>query len=205
MKELFAKEAKERITKAIGAIEKTTSAEIVVAARPIAGEYRSVDFVFGAICALVFLSVFLYHPDPFDFTFFPLEQAGAFVVGAIFCAHVPPLRRLFTWAEDRRRNIERTAHATMFEKGITRTRGRTGVLVLLSAFERDVVIVLDHGLDKATLAKDLERADAALRMAVVQDNVDAFVGALDVFGEALAKAHPIQADDIDELGNEVAA
>lgn len=205
MKELFAKEAKERIVTAIGAIEKTTSAEVVVAARPIAGDYRGADFVFGAICALVFLSVFLYHPEPFDFTFFPLEQAGAFVVGTIFCAHVPPLRHFFTWAETRKENVDRLAHAMMFERGVTKTRGRTGVLILLAAFERDVVIVLDHGLDKAKLAKDLEAAHAALRAAAKQGSVDAFVAALETFGKALAKVHPIEADDIDELGNEVAA
>src|SRR5215204_738102 len=117
MKELFAKEAKERITSAIGEMEKTTSAEIVVAARPIAGDYRGADFVFGAICAVSFLCLFLYHPEPFDFTFFPLEQTGAFVVGTIFCAHVPPLRRLLTWAETRKENVDRLAHAMMFERG----------------------------------------------------------------------------------------
>ena len=76
MNDLASIEAKQRVAAAVTAIETKTSAEIVVMMRPDSGSYRQADLVAGAIAAFAYLCIFLYAPEPFDFTYFPLEQAA---------------------------------------------------------------------------------------------------------------------------------
>lgn len=203
MSELASEVARKRVAEAISAIEKKTAAEVVVAMRPAAGDYRHADLVAGAVTAVVLLCVFLYHPEEFDFTYFPLEQAAAFFVGAFACAHLPPLRRLFAGSARRASNVETAAKVLFVDRGITKTRARTGVLVYVAAFERDAVVVLDVGLDESKLG--LASTRAALRAAVRAGDLDAFLVALASIGERLAAEYPVTADDVDELPNEVAA
>lgn len=201
MSELATGDAKRRVAEAVTAIEQKTSAEIVVMMRPSSGRYRAADLAWGALFAFAALCVFLYHPDEFDFTWFPLEQAGAFAVGALVSAWVPPLRRLLASRAERRANVRLAARAAFVERGLSRTRGRTGVLVYLSAFERAGDVVLDVGLDEAKLGASV----AAVRAASARGRIDELLSALDALGASLARAYPREADDVDELPNEVAA
>jgi putative membrane protein len=59
----------------------------------------------------------------------------------------PPFARLFV---DRiRRDVEATqfAQSLFFRRGLDRTRSRVGILLLVSLFERKVVILADEGFD----------------------------------------------------------
>jgi putative membrane protein len=205
MSTLASPEGKTRIAKAIGAIEKKSSAEIVAVLRASSGSYRHADLAFGAIVALGILSFFLYHPDEFDFTWLPLEQAAGFVLGALVCSKLPPLRRLLSGGLVRKANVLSAARAAFVELGISKTRARSGILLYLSLLERDVVLVRDVGIDEKELATDLTTAETALRDAFRADNLDDFEKAFLAVGEALARVHPVTDDDIDELPNEVAA
>lgn len=207
MNELASAEAKTRVAAAITAIEKKTSAEIVVTMRPESASYRHADLTAGAVAALGYLCLFLYHPEPFDFTFFPLEQVGCFVLVALACSRLPALRRLLAGRRAREKNVELAAKAMFVDRGISKTRARTGVLVYLSELERGVVVIPDVGLDPERLGEKYARAVAALREAGRggRGSLDAFVKALDEIGDALAAAYPVSDDDIDELPNEVAA
>jgi putative membrane protein len=201
--ELRREGARERTEKAIHAIEAKTSAEIVVVMRRASGHYLYADLLFGAITALLVLCVFLYHPAEFDFTWFPLEQAAAFVLGAVLCAHLPPLRRVFVPAKLRAENVMAAARAAFVEKNVAKTRGRTGLLVYVSAFEHDAFVVADVGLEADKLA--LADARDAIREAARSGSVDDFVAALEKLGDRLADVHPVSPDDVDELDDEVAA
>jgi putative membrane protein len=203
--ELRREEAKDRTRKAIEAIEAKTSAEIVVVMRRASGSYLHADLLFGALSALALLCVFLYHPEPFDFTWFPLEQSAAFVAGAVLSAHVPPLRRALVPRSWRGRNVETAARAAFVEKGVSKKRTRTGLLVYVSAFEHDAFVVADVGLDEDALGEPFARAREAIRSAARAGSVDDFVASLERLGERLAELHPHRPGDKDELADEVAA
>jgi putative membrane protein len=205
MSELTTLEAKTRVSAAITAIEKKTAAEIVVLMRPESGTYRHADLLAGAVGAFAYLCVFLYHPEPFDFTYFPLEQAACFVLVALACSRLPWLRRLLSGRKTRERNVQTAAKTAFVDRGVSKTRSRTGVLVYVSAFEHDAAIVLDVGLDPTALGEPYSRALVALRDAARRGHRDDFVKALEDVGARLAEIAPIDADDIDELPNEVAA
>lgn len=205
MDEIAGAAGKTRIAKAVAAVEKKSSAEIVAVLRRSSGEYRHVDLAFGAVVAIAVLCIFLYHPAEFDFTWFPLEQAASFTLGAIACAYVPPLRRALSSRAARTRNVERAARAAFVELGVSATKGRTGILVYLSAFERDVAVVTDVGIDRKALASDLETCEQGLRAAMRADRIEDFARALEALGDALERVHPVSPDDVDELPNEVVA
>ncbi|MDB4933964.1 MAG: hypothetical protein JWP87_936 [Labilithrix sp.] len=205
MNELATSDTKTRVAAAITAIEKETSAEIVVMMRPLSGTYRHADLLAGAVTALAYLCVFLYHPEPFDFTYFPLEQAAVFALAALACSRLPSLRRALSGRKTREKNVQTAAKAAFVDRGMSKTRSRTGVLVYVSAFERDVAVVLDVGLDAAALGEPHARAVEALRDAARRGRRDDFVKALEDMGARLAEIDPIDEDDVDELPNEVAA
>ena len=205
MNDLASIEAKQRVAAAVTAIETKTSAEIVVMMRPDSGSYRQADLVAGAIVAFAYLCVFLYAPEPFDFTYFPLEQAACFGIAAFACSRLPALRRLLAGKKVLARNALVAAKATFVDRGISKTRSRSGVLVYLSRFERETVVVLDVGLDPARLGEPLLHARGALQEAGRRGDLDALAKALEAMGARLAEVYPIEDDDIDELPNEVAA
>jgi len=70
---------------------------------------------------------------------------GAFL--AVLTTLVSPFARLFV--DRTRRNVEVTqfAQSLFFQRGLDRTRGHLGILLLVSLFERKVVILADEGFD----------------------------------------------------------
>jgi putative membrane protein len=73
---------------------------------------------------------------------------------ALLTILVPPFARLFI---DRiRRDVETTqfAQSLFFRRGLGRTRRRVGILLLVSLFERKVVILADEGFDGRIDAHD---------------------------------------------------
>jgi putative membrane protein len=201
----FSSDAKKRVEGAIAEVELASAAEIVVALRHASGHYRHTDYLVGAFAALIALSVFLYHPEPFDYTWLPLELVALFAVAALASSALPPLRRALTSRKLMDESVGRAARALFVDKRVDRTRGRTGILVYLSALERRVDVVADIGVDEAALGERWALAKEQLGEALVAGSLDAFVDALRGLGPVLGEALPRAADDENELPDEVAS
>ena len=201
----FALEARARVGDAIVEVERQTSAEIVVALRRASGHYRQADLAAGALAAWAALCVFLYYPEPFDFTFLPLELAGFFAFAAAASAHLPPLRRLLTSRRVRDENVHAAARAFFVDRGVTRKVGRTGVLVYLSVLERQVEVVADIGVGEVARGAPWKEAEARLERALRAGSLDGFLDALRGLGPILAEKLPHHAGDVNELPDDVAA
>lgn len=204
-RDLFSPDAKARVGGVIAEIERQTSAEIVVALRRASDRYRHTDYAAGAVAAWIALAVFLYHPEPFDFTWLPLELAAIFAVFAIASAASPPARRLFTSAKVMDASVRRAARELFVDRGIARTKGRTGILVYVSALERRAEIVADAGVDEGALGPRWVDAKAKIGEAIDAGSIDALVEALRAMGPILGDALPRAADDVNELPDEVAS
>jgi len=87
-------------------------------------------------------------------------------------------------------------------QGVGQTRGRTGILVLISQLERRVEVVADSGVIRAV---DADRWQALLENIQAgyegQDLVGTGVQAVNQLGDFLAEPLPVSEDDIDELSN----
>src|SRR5262245_14865792 len=75
--------------------ERTTAAEVVVVVRPCSGNYRDVDFLFGAAVAWLTLLGILFSPVYIPPASVPVETAVVFAVAAWVCS-VSLLRRWLT-------------------------------------------------------------------------------------------------------------
>jgi putative membrane protein len=89
-------------------------------------------------------------------------------------------------------------------RGLTRTRGRTGVLLYVAVAERYAEVIADTGLAQA--------ADEAVWREIITELVAALTGgraadglveAVARIGRVLAECAPRRADDADELPNKV--
>jgi putative membrane protein len=195
--------AQKEVAAAIREIEQTTSAEIVVAVRPSAGFYRHTDYLVGFALSFAALLVFLFDPHEFSIAWMPVDTLAAFVVGTLLSAGVPPLRRALTSRKLMANHVRTAARASFVDLGISRTSGRSGILVFASMFERQVEVVTDIGIDRAVLGTSFEDGIASLKRAVRRGpNFPAFVSALRALGPILANALPRLATDVNELPDE---
>lgn len=198
----FGNDAKEKATRAITAVEARTSAEIVLAVRPISGHYRDADYLAGAVLALVVLLLLLFLPQPFTVDSMPLDVIAAFAIGAGLCAHAPPLRRLLVGRKRMETNVRTAARAAFVDGGVARTRGRTGILVFVSIFERRVEVLGDLGIDPQALGDAYAAAVREIGGSLA-DKLDfaKLLVAVDALGPALSGPLPRREDDENELSD----
>jgi uncharacterized membrane protein len=103
-------------------------------------------------------------------------------------------------SKEKRKEAARSAARSSFvDLGVTKTKGRTGVLILVAVFEKRAEIVCDIGVESSVVGAAGDR----MQEAVERFDFDAFVTALESMGPPLAKALPRQADDENELSDEV--
>jgi putative membrane protein len=201
----YEERAKSDTRDAVRDIEAQTSAEIVVALRRVSGSYRDADYLAGLLLALVALLVMLFADHTFPLLSFPAGMIGAFALGAFCSTGAPALRRALTSPSRRRAQVRTAAREAFVDQGISRTQGRTGILVFVSLFEREVEVVADHGVDPVLLGEDWARAVAALRASLTPSPAfDRFRTALLGLAPPLAHGMPRAADDVNELPDEVA-
>ncbi len=203
MEQLFSDAAKKAVKEAVARVEQQTSAEIVVTVHRVAGDYKHTHYLGGLAAALAFLALFLYHPEPFDYTYLPLEQLVAFVIGALITSALPPVKRLLTTQRERDQAVRAAAREAFVDLGVSRTKQRNGVLVFVSAFERRVEVLCDLGIDIDAIGAPLKDAIKKIDRAVRLDrDWERFVEALADLGPALAPRFPRAPDDQDEIDDE---
>jgi putative membrane protein len=199
----FHPEAKKLVKNAVAAVEKRTSAEVVVAVHKVAGDYPHVGMVGGLVLALAWLCVFLYFPEPFEYTYLPVEELGAFAIGWLITSALDPLKRVLAGARRKQQAVRSAAREAFVDMGIGKTKGRTGILVYVAAFERRAEVVCDVGVDVKLVGAPLLDAIKKIERSVRLDrDPERFAEALESLGPALEKSLPALADDVNELSDE---
>jgi putative membrane protein len=203
VRDFFVPEARRRVGQAVEEIERETSAEVVVTVRKRSGHYRQTDLYAGAAFALAMLAFLLFDAHPFDVGWMPVDVIVAFGVGAFASAEVTLLRRALTSPRLLRESTVTAARAAFYELGISRTTGRTGVLVYVSMFERRVVVVPDIAVKPDELGAEWTAAEQALQASVANGpDFERFLTALASIHAPLVRALPAQPGDVNELPNE---
>jgi putative membrane protein len=108
-----------------------------------------------------------------------LVVLAAGLVAALAAMFVPPLGRALLDRARARMEVEQYAQAVFLERGMFQTRHRTGILVLISLFERDAVIVADSGVRRLVTGEQIEAIVERMRPFVAKGlAVEAVQGAL---------------------------
>jgi putative membrane protein len=133
----------------------------------------------------------------------PVDLVFGFLVGVFITSHAPPLCRFLLSDARAEREARARACSAFLDRGMSRKKGRTGILVFVSTFERVVVWLPDIGIDTEALGEDFRAQEKAAERAVARHDFDAFVEALRALGPPLGRALPHHADDLNELPDEV--
>lgn len=199
LEDFFSKESRARAKKAVETVELQTAGEIVVVVRKRCATYREAELI-GALASGFFMLLWvLFHPSPYTTAGIPLRVMIASAAGAALVGWLSPLKRAIVSKEKRKDAARAAARTSFVDLGVTKTKGRTGVLVLVATFEKRAEVVCDIGVDASAIAGPI----AKMQEAVDRFQFDEFIRALESLGPPLSKVLPRQADDENELSDEV--
>jgi putative membrane protein len=196
---LLREENADRAARVVRDIERSTSAEVVVAVREAAAHHRDAHLLGGIACGVVVVTGLMVAPLSLPSWLVPLALVCAVMAGGSLVAAVPALERMLVGSARRGERVAVAARATFIELGISHTRGRTGVLVFAALRERAVEVLFDKGIDPRALPASFAAAQRRLEIAVGAADVEAFFAALQELGPSLAVAAPRRDDDENEL------
>jgi putative membrane protein len=194
---------REQIEAAIRQIEQRSALEVVVAVLQRSADYfqfrigLSVSWGLAAGCAAL---LWLPHWHPLWALLLQLPVA----LLSYLASGSKPLERLITPRSYSARAVQERAVRLFAEHGLHRTRGRTGLLLLVSELERRVVILGDSGVHVHVGDQGWQRYVDALVARIHEGKLVA--GVLEVLSqiEAIAgTAQPIEKGDTNELPDSV--
>jgi putative membrane protein len=211
IQERFGPEDLERIKKAVRDAESKISGEIVPVFVEKSGFYTIATYraaLLGA--AIVFLAIVIfdrYVPslavyDPM--LIFTFVMAGGFI-GALKAHFIGFVKRMMLSQIHLDQATHKRAEAAFLEEEVFNTRQRTGILIFISFFEHEVIVMADKGISKVV---DQKEWDAIVKIIIEQIKkgkiTDGIVAAITRCGEILLeKGFVISHDDINELGDEL--
>jgi len=197
-----------RVDTAVKAAEKLTAGEIVVMIISASYQYPLAIVIGAAAFAL-----------PLALIFTPLTGAWLWIGGQnmwLFLGFLtvffilfheiikrsPWLKRFFISRSEIDDEVEEAAITNFFDQDLYRTRDETGVLVLISVFERRVWILADRGINAKVPAGQWDEIVKMITDGIKQKRAaDAICTAVEKIGALLATHFPIKPDDTDELKN----
>jgi putative membrane protein len=190
------------LRRAIETVEKASCAEVVIAVRRRSSWWLHAHVIVGALAAFATLGFLLWDEHVFSLASLWIDP---FVVGlaAGAAVHVlPALQRVLTPRRARRRAVRRAAMVAFHERGVRRTRARSGVLVYVSLLERMAEVVPDDGVLRAAPVDAWRAATHAIDAAVVRGGRATATAIAELAG-VLGVCLPVTADDVNELPDEI--
>ncbi len=127
------------------------------------------------------------------------------VLGFLAAAYIPAVRRALVDSQTMDHSVRRRAEAAFLHEEVFRTRDRTGILVLLSLFERRVVILGDTGINALVQQHEWDAIVAAIVAGISAGRpAQALVEGIGACGRLLERRGlPVKPDDRDELSDEL--
>jgi putative membrane protein len=199
---IISAEDQNRLSQAIAQAESATVGEIVVVLAERSGSYRTLPALWALLIALIVP--------------WPLILFTGFSATRIFMLQIAigaGLSLLFSWPKLqlalvpgflKRARAHEAATREFVSRGLTRTRGRTGILIYVSAEEHYAEIIADIGIADQAGPQTWQDIIAELIAAFKADRAgDGLVRAVEQAGAILARHAPPASDDTDELPNKI--
>jgi len=216
---LFSETERQAVATAVAEAERHTSGEIVPVVATVSGRYDRAEDLFGLVVAVVALALAWLRWQ--DIRPIGGEWAGGhalalglapvllivllgFLLGTALATYVPALRLPFIRRREMEEEVERGATAAFQRFRVRTTKGGTGVLIYVSLCEHVVRVIGDEAV-----AEKLSQADWDSTCQLVIEGLRAgqpaegLVNAIRKCGELLKTHFPRQAEDRDELGNQL--
>lgn len=200
----FTKEERERVRQTTKDVECCTSGEVVVMVVDRSDEYPdgviTGGVLMGSFMAMI-VTEFFFHASMWFFI--PLACLF-FIPARLAMKALPRLRTFFITSRRREQAVRHRAVRAFHEKGLTKTRDRTGVLFFISLMERKVWVLADKGIHEKIGQETLNGFAAAVSKGIAGGRgCDALCGAIRESGKLLAIHFPLKPGDINELGDDI--
>ncbi len=214
MKHALSKAELNRIRDAVARAEARTSGEIVpyVVARSASHEiaiYRGTLLLGVMACFVVFLIEAFHVGWRWSWLSHGTSQAlliaGAGIVGASIAMFLPAARRSLVGKARLAHVVRQRALAAFVEKEVFCTRERTGIMLLVSLFERRIQVIGDSGINQKVNEDDWSGIVDKIRDGIRSgDLAGGMVAGIEMAGQLLERSGvEIRPDDTNELANEV--
>ena len=143
----FSNEERQQIEAAVKAAEERTSGEIVPMVVDASYDYPRAELIGGGTLALALgLLVSWAFGGESIWWFLPVFVVSFFVFQKII-ASWPGLRRRLIHPDELNAEVREKALVSFVEQGLHETRDKTGILILISLFERRVQVLADSGIN----------------------------------------------------------
>jgi putative membrane protein len=215
LKQRFSENDLQRIKSAVKEAERKISGEIVPVIVEKSGYYSIANYksslIFAALTFMVMIvldryviqdaSSTLYY-DPI-FIFF-VVTLGA-VVGAVIPGFSDALTRALVNQNHLDHATKQRAENAFLQEEVFNTRHRTGIMIFISFFEREVIVMADRGISKVVDQKQWDKIVADLIQQIRLGRiVDGLEGAIKRCGEILhEKGFNVTDDDVNELRDDL--
>lgn len=215
LKQRFSENDLQRIKTAVKEAEQKISGEIVPVIVEKSGYYNIANYkgsLIGASLAFALMIILdryviydtittLYY-DPV-FLFFVVILGG--VIGAVVPNFLPKLMRVLVSQRHFDHATKQRAENAFLEEEVFNTKHRTGIMIFISFFEREVIVMADKGISKVVDQKQWDKIVADLIGNIrVGKIVEGLEGAIKRCGEILLeKGFLITPDDVNELRDDL--
>jgi putative membrane protein len=153
MKKNLTEQERKQLDLQVTQAEKRTGAQIVLAVVERSDAYAELPwkaFALGAaVAGLAIAALDLLRPAWHSPTAVLLSLAGTLLTGAacaLACVSLPGFARLFLAAHRAEVETRQYAESLFLSREVFATRGRTGILLLVSLFEHQIIMLPDSGL-----------------------------------------------------------
>jgi len=211
LKTRFSSEDLARIKAAVFEAESKISGEIVPVFVESSGRYTIANYRGGLIAAIsTFLTIiFLDRYAPQYAIYDPLMILVIFLLAGIagaFASHyILPFKRMLASQQHLDASTRVRAEKAFLEQEVFNTRERTGILIFVSFFEKEVIVVADKGISKVVEQKEWDALVRLIIEGIRKDKlIDGLEAAIRRSGEILLEKGFLRAeDDINELGDDL--
>ena len=192
----------EAIERAVHEAESKTDSEIIVVAASRSGSYRDLSLAVGAAAALLAVVFLLFSPFEFSPVHIPFDLAIVLALVTWLADRSPFFLRLVASRARKDRQVQDAAAAAFHQEAVHGTRGRTGVLVYVSALENRVEVIPDAGVAARVPQGELNK----VRWGPNPDgrtpgDLAQFVAGLQQLGAVLGTRIPALTHNPDEVAN----
>ncbi len=193
---------KEKIINAVKRVEEVTSGEIVPMVVSSSYHYPVSNIIGSFIISMIISLAAVFLLRNHDLWLFLSVFMIAFIVFHEIVKAAAPLKRLFITDSEINQEVEEAAITSFYRKGLSNTRDKTGVLILISVFERRVWVLADSGINQK-VPQDTWKNIVDVIIAGIKSGqqCDAIIRAISMAGEILQSHFPVREHDTDELDN----
>ena len=215
LKQKFSESDLQRIKNAVKKAEDKISGEIVPVIVERSGYYTIANYRFSLVMAaftfalMIVIDRYIISDGANTLYYDPLFIFTVVIVGGLIGAVLPnfsnPLKRLLLNQQHFDSATRQRAETAFLQEEVFNTRHRTGIMIFISFFEHEVIVMSDRGISKVVEQKQWDKIVADLITSIRGGKlVDGLEGTIKRCGEILLeKGFHKTDDDVNELRDDL--